>query len=543
MRLCHGWISHMIGYRYRTTQKLVLMTTLHGMLPIACLTVAILASGCSTSRTEVTQSYRPIVVSESVAALNLPAPDANQAANDSGAASRKNFSGSDRRGELPAGNILPVGFQEQQISAALTDAPDEETVQAEQLSVASESVSWTLAELEATALQQNPAILQASASAQKAVGYRNQVGRKPNPVIGYQAGQLADAGTDQHIAFVEQDIVMGDKLRKNQSVLNQEVQSQLWEVETQRIRVLTDVRQRFYEALAAQRRKELAIAFEAVAAKGVGFAEARMRAKEGTRPEVLQAEIQLKEVQLQRRNADAAFRGAWTQLMAVSGMPDLQPGALDGQLSVATADRDWEAIQGQILSSSPELQGARARFARARANLDRQQSQAIPNLSLMLGAGHDNGTGSGMINTQIGLPVPIHNRNQGNIAAAHAEYCRASQDVRRTENAIQSRLAEARRDFEVSAATVLQYEQEILPRAQETLTLAESAYEAGEFDFLQVLIVRRTYFDSNIAYVAAQVDLARASAMVDGSVLSGGLESTRDTEFDSGLRDQSLTGQ
>ena len=536
----------MIGYRLRTTHKLVLMTALHGMLPLACLSVAMIASGCATSRTEVRQSYRPIVASESVVGRNLPVaptPDTNQALKDSESDSLQNSVSSEHWNELHSGNILSVGFEEKQTSAALTAAPNAEVDQAEQLSVASESIGWSLAQLEETALQQNPAILQASASAQKAVGYRNQVGRKPNPVIGYQGGQLADAGTDQHIAFVEQDIVMGDKLRKNQSVLNQEIQSQLWEVETQRIRVLTDVRQRFYEALAAQRRKELAIAFEAVAAKGVGFAEARMRAKEGTRPEVLQAEIQLKEVQLQRRNADAAFRGAWTQLMAVSGMPDLQPGTLDGQLSVATADRDWEAIEGQILSSSPELQGARARFARARANLDRQRSQAIPNLSLLLGAGQDNGTGSSMMNTQIGLPVPIHNRNQGNIAAAHAEFCRASHDVRRTENAIQSRLAGARRDFEVSAATVLQYKQEILPRAQETLTLAESAYEAGEFDFLQVLIVRRTYFDSNIAYVAAQVDLARASALVDGSVLSGGLESTRDTEFDSALRDQSLTGQ
>ena len=74
-------------------------------------------------------------------------------------------------------------------------------------------------------------------------------------------------------------------------------------------------------------------------------------------------------------------------------------------------------------------------------------------------------------------------------------------------------------------------------------TLAKSAYAKSEFDFLQVLIVRRTYFDSNIEYVAVQVDLARSSALVDGSVLSGGLESTRDTEFDSGLRDQSLNGQ
>lgn len=512
----------------------------------ACLSVALFASGCSTSRHGVTQTYRPAVASDSIANQELPATsnaDSRPDSNDSESESPQIASNSDRFDQVSSNSLLPTGFEIQEPLAVTPATADKASLQAEQPVVASESAGWSLDQLEATALQQNPAILQASASAQKAFGYRNQVGLKPNPIVGYQGQQLSDAGTDQHVVFVEQDIVMGDKLRKNQSVLNQEIQSQLWEVETQRIRVLTDVRQRFYEALAAQRRKELAIEFETVAAKGVSFAEARMRAKEGTKPEVLQAEIQLKEVQLQRRNAEAEFRGAWKQLMAVAGMPDVQPGTLDGQLSVATADRDWDAIQGQILSSSPELQGARARYARARANLDRQQSQAIPNLSLVLGAGQDNGTGSSMINTQIGLPVPIHNRNQGNIAAAHAEFCRASQDVRRTENAIQSRLAGARRDFEMSAATVLQYEQEILPRAQETLTLAESAYEAGEFDFLQVLIVRRTYFDSNIAYVAAQVDLARSSALVDGSVLSGGLDSTRDTDFDSGLRDQSLSGQ
>ena len=115
--------------------------------------------------------------------------------------------------------------------------------------------------------------------------------------------------------------------------------------------LLSDVRQRFYEDLAAQHRKELAVGFETVVAKGVSFAEARVRAKEGTRPEVLQAEIQLKEVQLQRRHAEAAFRGAWKQVMAVAGSPDEQPGTLDGQLSVSTESRDWDAVQNQILSA------------------------------------------------------------------------------------------------------------------------------------------------------------------------------------------------
>ena len=54
---------------------------------------------------------------------------------------------------------------------------------------------------------------------------------------------------------------------------------------------------------------------------------------------------------IRRCNAEAAFRGAWKQLLAVAGMPDVQPGTLDGHLSVAAADRDWDAIEARMLAS------------------------------------------------------------------------------------------------------------------------------------------------------------------------------------------------
>jgi len=497
------------------------------------LAAAVSAAGCTSSRPS-------FLMSETVPASSRPRLSAVESTPD--------WPGTAANEPLPAGSRVAVHPIVPEIRLAAASVVENNALPETMLesAVVAEVVTssvWTLEAIESIALQQNPAVLQASASALKAMGYRNQVGRKPNPTIGYQASQLADEGTDQHVAFIEQDIVLGDKLCKNERVLSQEIQSQLWEVETQRFRVLTDIRQRFYEALAAQRRMELASEFEVVAAKGVSFAEARMEAKEGTRPEILQAEIQLKQVQLLSRQAEAAFKAAWKQLMATAGMPNVVQGTLDGQLANSAAARDWDTITTQILAASPEMQGARARLARARANVDRQQAQAIPNLSLLVSAGQDNGTNSGMLNTQIGLPLPIHNKNQGNISAAQAEFCRASQDVRRTELAIESRLAEVTRDFESSAAAVEQYHREILPRAEETLKLAEEGYNAGEFDFLQVLIARRTFFDANLEFVSAQVSLAKASVLVDGQVLSGGLDSTRDTEFDSGLRDQALNGQ
>lgn len=403
--------------------------------------------------------------------------------------------------------------------------------------------TWTLDELEAVALENNPAIRQASASAHKAMGYHEQVGLKPNPTIGYGGSQIADRQTDQHTVFVEQNFILGKKLSRNRDVLSHEIQSQEWEVEAQRQRVLTDVRQRFYEALAAQKRLKLATDFREIAAKGVQMAELRIEAKEGAQPEKLQVEIQLNQVEVLQRQSEAAYRGAWNQLMAVAGLGGTNPGVLEGDLPESAEITDPQAIQAAALSGSPELQAARARVDRARANIDRQNVQAIPNVSVLFASGVDYATRSGMINAQVGLPVPIFNKNQGNIDAAVAELSRACEELRRIELAIESRMARATQEFQVATVAVEQYRSAILPKAEKTLRLTEEAYQAGQFGFLEMYIARRTYFDTNLEYVAAQVNLAAAQAYLQGMALSGGLDGTRDSELGSGLRDQALNGQ
>lgn len=401
----------------------------------------------------------------------------------------------------------------------------------------------TLAALEQLALSHNPAIQQASAAAHKAVGIRQQVGQRPNPTVGYVGMQLGDAGTEQQGAFIEQDFVLGHKLALNERVLDHDVQVQLWEVEAQRYRVLTDVRLRFFEALAAQRRVELTDEFHRVTEQGVRIAERRKAALEGSQPELLQAEIQLNEVDLSRRRAQIAFEAAWKELAATAGVPHLQPMLLDGILQSTTETRDWELTYQSVIASSPELRSAYARVNRAQANLERQRAQPIPNLGVEMQAGHDHGTGDEFLNLQVGVPLPVFNKNRGNIDAAYAEYCRATQDARRIEMSLKARLARVAQAYDAATVVAERYETQILPKADETLRLSEQAYAAGEFDFLQVLIVRRTYFEANLQYVQSLAELAQARATADGLLLTGGLSETADFTGDDGLRGQALSGQ
>ena len=125
------------------------------------------------------------------------------------------------------------------------------------------------------------------------------------------------------------------------------------------------------------------------------------------------------------------------------------------------------------------LAAAQARVDRARSNLQRQRIQPTQNITTQLGAGIDDGTGQGFINLQLSVPVPVHNKNQRNIQAAHAEYCEATQNVQRIRMSIRRDLARVMREYQVADATVRRYEGTILPKAQEALELMQEARDAG----------------------------------------------------------------
>ncbi|MDA0832577.1 MAG: TolC family protein [Planctomycetota bacterium] len=496
-------------------------------LDAACLLLIGLSTGCQSTNSSV--HLRPRGMSPRLAAQAVASVEAHQEPID-----KTKRASRDASENSP---IIPVSAE-----TPIEDDFLPESLDSNDVIVATGPI--TLAQLEELAQEHNPAILQATAIAHKAEGFRCQVGLSPNPTVGYNAMQLADRGTDQHTGFVEQEVVTGDKLQKNRDVLRQEVQTKLLDVETQRYRVLTDLRQLFYTALAAQRRMELALDFERVANEGVRVARLRFDAKEGAKPEILQAEIQLNQILMMRQQAEIVYHNAWKQMVSMVGLPDMAPRPLEGELGFAEMDRDWEATEQKLLAVSPELQAAQSRLTRAQLYYERQLAQAIPNVTLYFGAGKDYATNQDFfVNTQVGLPLPIYNRNQGNITAANAELVRASQNVERIGNSIKSRLAKVRSDYDVARVAVERYQSEILPRASETLELAEKAYDLGEFNFFSVYLVRRTYLDTNLDYVNRQLDLRQANALVDGLLLTGGLDDVADVEYTDGLRDQTFSQQ
>ena len=397
-----------------------------------------------------------------------------------------------------------------------------------------ETAGFSLLDVEQLALQNNPTLSQAQARVQAARGIWTQVGLYPNPVIGYAGDEMGnEGGAGQHGGYVGQSFVTAGKLRLNRQVARQEIVRLEQELAAQQLRVLTDVRTSFYEVLVAQRTIEMARKLENIAAQGVQTAEAMLKAKEGSRVDLLQARVEADNTRILLENAQNRQLGAWQGLVTVAGMPDMTPAHLVGNVEDIGPPLGWEDALSRVLSASPELAAAAAEVQAAQWATKRARVEWVPNVAVQATVQHGDLTGDDFAGVQVTLPLPLFNRNQGNIVAANAELTAAHRNVERVRLGLQNRLAQVFRRYANASQQVTKYRATILPNAKETLDLVTSGYQQGEFSYLVLLTAQRTYFQSNLAYLESLLQLKTAQARIEGLLLS---ESLSDSSEQRGRR-------
>ena len=198
---------------------------------------------------------------------------------------------------------------------------------------------------------------------------------------------------------------------------------------------------------------------------------------------------------------------------------------VDGELDTDLPSFDWDSCYATVLSSNPALQAARTRVARAGIVIQRARKEPIPNIDLSVSHRHHNVTDDNVTNVQVGIPIPVFNRNQGNIRSAQAEWVRACSEVKRIELDLQDRLAVTYRRFANARQQVDRYSKRMVPRAEQSLKLVAGGYEKGQVEYLTLLTAQQTYLQVNLSYLDSLRELRTAASILDGQLLSESLAS------------------
>ena len=404
----------------------------------------------------------------------------------------------------------------------------------------------TLEQLEQMALKNNPTLGMAAAEVRAARGRRTQAGLLPNPTVGYTGEEIRGGSFrgGQHGAFVEQTIVLGGKLGHGRKVFEQEIRIAEVEQEEQRLRVVNSVRLAYYKVLEAQELLTTEKAFVRVAADTLETSKRLFNLGQQDETEVLQAEVELQRAELAAIRQENQLRRLWAALAALTGNTDLPLTPLAGQLDAALPPTDAEAAARAIVERSPAVRIAEVNVERADATVSRARRESIPDLQLRAGLQQnrerlESGRPAGLQGfAEVGIQLPIFNRNQGNVEAARAELERARQEHQRVRLLLHERAAALVQRLENARVTAGRYREQIVPRADRAYQAMLRSWGQMAASYPQVLMAQRTLFDVRRDYIGALGELWASSIALEGFMLTDGLEApARPGEVDLPVRE------
>jgi len=398
---------------------------------------------------------------------------------------------------------------------------------------ASEQKTITLEELQQMALKNNPTFAQSASNIQAAEGRKKQSGLYPNPTVGYQGEQIRGGsfhGGEQGF-FIQQDIVLGGKLGLNRKIFDQELKQAQTEGEEQKLRVVTNVRVSYIQALAAQHTLDLRHNLSKLADDAVETSHQLANVGQADAPDVLESEVEAQQAQLAVTMAEQNQQRIWKALSAVVGNPRLPLMQLEGKLE-DTPPVNTEELVEKIVNESPAVRIAEIGVKRAEAALAREKREPIPDLQLRGGMQQNgellsapNGRSVGLQGfADVGVRIPIFNRNQGYIATAKADGERAKREVERVKLVMRERAATVVQNYTFSQSAVDRYRNQMIPRAQKAYEMYTKKYQDMAAAYPQVLIAQRTLMQLEVSYVNALESFATTSLLLQSYLLTDGLE-------------------
>jgi len=363
------------------------------------------------------------------------------------------------------------------------------------------------------AFSNNPELAAAQWDIGIAQGDLQQAGLMPNPQVSWEA-EATRRNSRTTKVLINQQIEIGGKRGARVDVASRNQDAVGIELERKRNVLRADVIQAFSSASTAQQRVLLARQSLELAERGLRVAQGRIKSGKTSPVEGTRAEVQLSEVRLELRRAERDEASALQQLALVMGAP------LPVFLVVGDSSRSMPAVPDPLLlldriDRTAELRLAALQIDQREASLELERAQRIPDLTVSVGSQYDALERERVNVVGLSMPIPLFNRNQGNVLAA-ARRTDQARDLRNaSELRLRTEIQTTLDQWRTANTEVASFNQTILPAAQSAVDTATRGFEMGKFNFLDVLDAQRTLISARTQYIQAITEATNAWVRIE----------------------------
>jgi cobalt-zinc-cadmium efflux system outer membrane protein len=176
-----------------------------------------------------------------------------------------------------------------------------------------------------------------------------------------------------------------------------------------------------------------------------------------------------------------------------------------------------EEIRQLAFQQRPDLQALRRDQARSTADLRLQLAQGA--VDYTVGLEYQRQQGNVRDGNQFGLsfsvPIPIFNRNQGEIERAQRAQEQIAAKIRALEAAIETEVQNAYQQYTTAQNMLQRIETHMLTQSRNVRQTIEYAYRRGQSSFVDFLDAQRAFNDTRQSYNNARADYARSLYTID----------------------------
>jgi cobalt-zinc-cadmium efflux system outer membrane protein len=341
--------------------------------------------------------------------------------------------------------------------------------------------------------------------------------------MGVEVENVAGSGDFQGVDGAEvtvglsQVIELAGKRRKRTHVAALERDLAAWDYETARLDVLTQVAQAFADVLRVQERLAVDADLVRLAEQIYRIVAERVKAGKVSPLEATRARVALATSRIARQRVQRELTAAKERLAATWGGTRATFERVTGDLETLNPIPS-AAVVAQRIVQNPDIARWATAMARRHAAVTLAEANRTPDPTLGVGVRYFNNVDEADAHAlllAVSVPLPVFDRNQGNILEARYQLARTEVERRAAAVRVQTALAETHAALSAAFSEASTLRDEVLPGAQQAFDAAREGYRQGKFQFLEVLDAQRTLFEARGQYVEALSTYHKAVAALE----------------------------
>jgi outer membrane protein, heavy metal efflux system len=260
-----------------------------------------------------------------------------------------------------------------------------------------------------------------------------------------------------------------------------------------------NVGQQFVDVLLAESTLEFAEQDLDSFQKTVDISKERFRAGDMSEGDFLKIKLQLLQFQSDVSAAKLAklqSLAALRQLLGFETVPDDYD--VQGTLDYQPVHADLNALKNVAALNRPDLRAAQQSVTAAESQYALQKANGKMDITGTFDYSHTAGASSGSF--FYSMPLPIFNRNQGEIQRAQYAITQAREQASETTQQVSTDVATAFANLQTNDQIIQLYQGGYVDQAKQSRDISEYAYRKGAASLLDYLDSERTYRANQLAY-------------------------------------------